>query len=61
LQAGLDARVIRKALDPDDSSHFLPTIVFHQLGKDHFQRDAVKRIGGLAANQIFLRAIVTNY
>jgi hypothetical protein len=61
LQAGLDARVIRKALDPDGSPHFFPAIVFHQLGKDHFQSDAVKRIDGLAISHDFLRVLVTNY
>jgi hypothetical protein len=61
LQAGLDARVIRKALDPDDFPHFFPTIVFHQLGKDHFQSDAMKRIVGLVISHDILRARAANY
>jgi len=44
LQAGLDARVIIKTSDIDDLPHFLPSMMFHQLGKHHFKRDTVKRI-----------------
>jgi hypothetical protein len=44
LQAGFDARIVGKAFDPDGLAHFIPAILFHQLGKDHFKSDAVKRI-----------------
>jgi len=44
MQAGFDARVIRKTSDADDPSQFLPAMNFYQPGQDHFQRDAVKRV-----------------
>jgi hypothetical protein len=44
LQAGFDARIIGKAFDLDGLAHFIPAILFHQLGKDHFKRNAVKGI-----------------
>ena len=44
LQAGLDARVIRKASNIDDLSQFLPPMMLHQMVKHHFQRDTMKRI-----------------
>lgn len=46
LQTGFDARVIRKAPDGNGLPHLLPTILFYQPGKHHFQGDAVKRIYG---------------
>jgi len=33
LQAGFDTRVIIETSDADISSQFIPTIIFHQLGK----------------------------
>jgi len=48
MQAGFDARVIRKTSDADDPSQFLPAMNFYQPGQDHFQRDAVKWIVRLA-------------
>ena len=44
LQTGLDAWVIIETPDTNDPSHFIPAIMFHELGKQHFQRDAVKRV-----------------
>jgi hypothetical protein len=44
METGLDARVIIKASDNDDLPQLLPAMMPYQLGKHHFQRDAVKRI-----------------
>jgi hypothetical protein len=41
LEAGLDAWVIIKTSDIDDSSHFMPAIMLCQLGKNHFQGNTV--------------------
>ena len=52
LEAGFDARVMSKTPDADDPSHFLPAMKFHQLGQDHFQSDAVKRVVGLLFSHV---------
>jgi len=52
LQAGFDARIVGKAFDPDGLAHFIPAILFHQLGKDHFKSDAVKRIFGFLVSHV---------
>ena len=55
LQTGFDTRVIIKTPDADDSSHFIPAITFYQLGQNHFQSDAVKRIIGLLVSHVSAR------
>ena len=47
LQTGLDARIICKAFDGDAPAQFLPAVLLHKLGKDHFERNAMQGIFGL--------------
>ena len=49
LQTGLDARVIGEALDRDAPAQFLPTVLLHQMSKDHFERKTVQRVIELCA------------
>ena len=49
LQTGLDARVIGEALDRDAPAQFLPTVLLHQMSKDHFERKAVQGVIRLCA------------
>ena len=44
LQAGLDARVIRKASYLDDLPQFLPPMMLQEMVKHHFQSDTMNRI-----------------
>ena len=53
FQTGLDTWIIVKGPDIDDPSHFFPTVMFYQLGKNHFQRDSVKGIVGLLAIHVY--------
>ena len=52
LQTGIDTWVIIETPDMDDPSQFIPAIMFHQPGKQHFQRDAVKRIVGMLVSHV---------
>ena len=52
LQTGLDTWITVKTPDTDDSSHFIPAIMFYQPGQHHFQSNAVKRIFGLLVSHL---------
>jgi hypothetical protein len=56
-QTRLDARVIVKTPDIDDSSHLIPTVMFHQLIKNHFQSDAVQRVIGLFVSHVLIMSV----
>ena len=43
-QAGLDAWLADKTLDPDLPAHFLPAIFLQQTDKNHLKSDAMQRI-----------------
>lgn len=46
-EAGLYRWVILETADRDSAGHFAPTMAFHELLDDGFQRDAVQGIAGM--------------
>ena len=43
-EAGFDARIKPETPDVDDAAQVLPTEMFYEFGKDHFQCFSMKRI-----------------
>lgn len=43
-QAGLNAGILGKTVDPDTTGHIFPTILLDQTGQDHLECDAVQRV-----------------
>jgi hypothetical protein len=44
-----------KTPDIDGFAHLLPAIMFYEPGKNHFQRDAMQRIGGYLVSHVSAR------
>ena len=52
--AGLEARIVCKTLDGDAPAQFVPAVLLHEAGEDHFEGDAVQGVLGLLVGHWFL-------
>ena len=55
LQTGLDAGIIRKALNGNAPAQFFPAVMLHKAGQDHFKRYAMQGIVRLSVDHYLFR------